>query len=273
MPGDHHIGAVLGSYRIESLIGRGAMGVVYLAEHLHLQRKVALKVLAHHLADDEAFRNRFVRESRLAAALEHPNIIPVYDAGDSNGELYIAMRFVDGTDLATIIEREGRLDTSRILSILSRVGSALDAAHRRGLVHRDVKPGNILIGHPRDPDEEVFLSDFGVVKAMDASTQLTRPGYFVGTIAYTAPEAFGGEQLDSRADVYSLACVLYECLCGSPPFVFDSQAAVIARSEEHTSELQSHVNIVCRLLLAKKKKKKQKKKKKKKKKKERKKEK
>ena len=222
------IGAVLAGYRVESLLGRGGMSVVYLAEHVSLGRKVALKVLASPLAHDPSFRERFMRESQRAAGLDHPNVIPIYDAGevdggDADGLLYIAMRYVDGPDLRSLLRREGRLGVGRTLFMLEQVASALDAAHDNDLIHRDVKPSNILIA---EPSEHVYLTDFGVAKQTSAP-DLTRTGIFVGTIEYAAPEQIEGLTLDRRTDVYALGCVLYECLAGRPPFERDAEVAVM----------------------------------------------
>ncbi len=222
------IGAVLAGYRVESLLGRGGMSVVYLAEHVRLGRKVALKVLASPLAHDESFRERFTWESQRAAGLDHPNVIPIYDAGeidggDADGLLYIAMRYVDGSDLRSLLKREGRLGVGRTLYMIEQVASALDAAHDRDLIHRDVKPSNILIA---EPSEHVYLTDFGVAKQTTAP-DLTRTGIFVGTIEYAAPEQIEGLTLDRRTDVYALGCVLYECLAGRPPFEREAEVAVM----------------------------------------------
>ena len=222
------IGAVLAGYRVESLLGRGGMSVVYLAEHVSLGRKVALKVMASPLAHDPSFRERFMRESQRAAGLDHPNVIPIYDAGevdggDADGLLYIAMRYVDGPDLRSLLRREGRLGVGRTLYMLEQVASALDAAHDNDLIHRDVKPSNILIA---EPSEHVYLTDFGVAKQTSAP-DLTRTGIFVGTIEYAAPEQIEGLTLDRRTDVYALGCVLYECLAGRPPFERDAEVAVM----------------------------------------------
>jgi serine/threonine protein kinase len=198
--GDLSAGTLVGSYRIESLVGRGGMGVVYRAQHTRLKRLAALKVLAPEWANDRGFHERFQRESELAAAIDHPNIIPVYDAGEADGFLYIAMRFVDGTDLRELLDREGPLTAARALDLLEKVAAGLDAAHRRGLVHRDVKPGNIMIADPGDAEaEQVFLTDFGLVKHVGAPASVTRTGYFVGTVDYAAPEQFRGETLDGHA--------------------------------------------------------------------------
>jgi serine/threonine-protein kinase len=226
------IGSRVGGYRVERVIGQGGMGRVYLAEHLHLGRKDAVKVLSPELAEDENFRERFVRESQMAGSLYHPNIIPVFDAGEWEGMLYIAMRYVEGTDLRELMMQEGRLDPTQAIRMLAKVANALDAAHARGLIHRDVKPGNIMIetaqnGAPMDM-EHVYLTDFGLVKRMEGGrTSLTRAGTFLGTIDYAAPEQLEGKPLDGRTDVYSLGCVLFECLTGQVPFDRDSDAAVM----------------------------------------------
>jgi serine/threonine-protein kinase len=218
---DRRIGTELAGYRIVEPLGRGGTSVVYRAEHVRLGRQAALKLLAPVLGE-AGFRERFLRESRLAASIEHPSILPVYDAGEEDGFLYIAMACVEGSDLKTLLAEEGRLPVRRALRILGQIGSALDAAHARGLVHRDVKPANILVG----ADDRTYLSDFGVVKEL-ASNGMTRTGTFVGTIEYCAPEQIEGRAVDGRADVYSLACVLYECLTGTPPFHRPSEVAVL----------------------------------------------
>jgi tRNA A-37 threonylcarbamoyl transferase component Bud32 len=222
------IGTTIAGYRIESLLGRGGMSVVYLAEHMRLGRKVALKVLAPALARDDAFRERFIYESQRAAELDHPNVISIYDAGeveggDADGLLYIAMRYVRGADLRSILQEEGPLSVGRTLFMLEQVASALDAAHDRDLIHRDVKPSNILVAQPSD---HVYLTDFGIVKHT-TSRGLTRTGIFVGTADYAAPEQIEGRPLDGRTDVYALGCVLYECLTGKPPFDREAEVAVM----------------------------------------------
>jgi serine/threonine protein kinase len=221
-PGDEVAG-----HRLERIIGRGGMSVVYLAEHLRLGRRVALKVLAPQFAEDPGFRQRFIRESRTAAALDHPNIVTVYDAGEFNGLLYISMRFVEGSDLGRVLSEGGAIEPWRTMTIVSQVGSALDAAHAEGLVHRDVKPGNILLSQPGTAIERAFLSDFGVTKRMTSNAALTRTGQFVGTVDYVAPEQILGEQVDGRTDVYSLGCVLYRCLSGHIPFPRPTDVAAI----------------------------------------------
>jgi serine/threonine-protein kinase len=222
------IGTVFAGYRVEALLGRGGMSVVYLAEHIRLGRKVALKVLAAPLAHDESYRERFIRESQRAAELDHPNVIPIYDAGeldggDADGILYIAMRYVQGSDLRTILRRDGPIGVGRTVFVLDQIASALDAAHDMDLIHRDVKPSNILVAEPTD---HVYLTDFGVAKQTTAP-DLTRTGMFIGTVDYAAPEQIEGLALDGRTDVYALGCVLYECLAGRPPFDREAEVAVM----------------------------------------------
>jgi streptogramin lyase/predicted Ser/Thr protein kinase len=205
-------GATFAGYRVESLVGRGGMGVVYRATDLSLERPVALKLIAPELAQDERFRARFLREPRLAAALDHPSVVPIYEAGEHEGQLYLAMRYVEGSDLKTLLEREQPLSAERSVSILAQIADALDAAHRRGLVHRDVKPANVLL----DEDGHAYLTDFGITKQLGGES--TDTGRVVGTLDYLAPEQIRGEEVDGRTDCYALACVLYECLAGAPPF-------------------------------------------------------
>jgi len=209
-------------FRIERELGRGGMGVVYLAEHVHLGRRVALKFLGPGLAETDDFRERFVRESRLAASLHHPNIVTVYDAGEADGRLYIAMQYIDGTDLATVLSKEGALEPERALTILEQIASALDAAHAEGLVHRDVKPANVLMR-----DGHAYLTDFGLTKRTTSATSLTATGQFVGTAQYMAPEQIMGEAVDGRADIYALGCILFHCLTGVAPFERENSVAVI----------------------------------------------
>jgi serine/threonine-protein kinase len=225
---DPRVGTVLAGHRLLSVIGRGGMSVVYLAEHIGLHRTVALKVLSADLAEDETFRERFIRESRMAAALDHPNIVTVYDAGEANGLLYISMRNVEGTDLEHLLKEETRLDPGRATAIVAQVAAALDSAHEAGLVHRDVKPGNILLAaEPGASADHAFLSDFGVTKRVETRAGLTRTGQFVGTVDYVAPEQIHDDDVDGRADVYSLACVLYRCLVGEVPFPRETEVATI----------------------------------------------
>jgi serine/threonine protein kinase len=218
---DRRIDTEVGGYRIVEAIGKGGTSVVYRAEHVRLGRTAALKLLTPQLGESD-FRDRFLRESKLAASLDHPNIVPVYDAGEADDVLYIAMACVDGSDLKALLVEEGRLPLRRALRIVSQIASALDAAHARGLVHRDVKPANILIG----PNDRALLSDFGVVKEL-TSRGATRTGSFVGTIEYCAPEQIEGRDVDRRADVYALACVFYECVVGTSPFQRSSDVAIL----------------------------------------------
>jgi predicted Ser/Thr protein kinase len=208
-------------YSVEGELGRGGMGVVYRATHLRLQRTVALKVLAPELSRDTAFRSRFDEEARVAASIEHPNVIPIYDAGDAGGLLYLAMRYVEGTDLSAAIAA-GPIDGRRAARLIDEIGGALDAAHARGLVHRDVKPANILL----DAEGKAYLTDFGLTKLVDASG-LTQTGQIVGTPHYMAPEQVEGRRVDARADVYSLGCTLYHALVGRVPFARTTTPAVM----------------------------------------------
>ena len=202
------------------------MGVVYRATDARLGRKVALKVLPPEYGDDQAFRARFLLESRLAASIDHPGVIPIYEAGDAGGQLYIAMRYVDGTDLGELLRREGALDAVRALALVAQLGAALDAAHARGLVHRDIKPSNALVARQGDA-EHVYLSDFGLSKEVVGDATLSASGELVGTVRYMAPEVIRSGHADARSDLYSLGCLLFECLAGEAPFPGPSDAAVI----------------------------------------------
>ena len=210
-------------------IGRGGMAVVYRARDVRLGRWVALKVLAGDLARDDAFRRRFIRESRAAAAVDHPNIIPIFDAGEAGGVLFIAMRYVGGQDVHSLLNRAGPLPPARAAGIVAQVASALDAAHACGLVHRDVKPANMLLGGLAEDGSEdhTYLSDFGISKTSQATTNLTLTGQVLGTLNYLAPEQIEGRPVDGRADAYSLACAAFEMLAGAPPFRRDQSLAVM----------------------------------------------
>ena len=218
-------GDVFVDYRIEGLAGRGGMGVVYRATQISLERTVALKVIAPALADDDDFRRRFVAESKAAASVEHPNVIPVYYAGEREGVLFIVMRYVDGPDLRALVRVQDRLDVEHAAHIVSEVAGALDAAHRHGLVHRDVKPANILL----DQDDHAYLTDFGLTKgvASTAGGGASRSGGWVGTLGYVAPEQIRGERIDARTDVYALGCVLVYALTGKAPYAGDSDEATL----------------------------------------------
>ncbi len=214
----------MAGYRVESRIGRGGMGVVFLAEHQTLRRRAALKIIAPDLADDSDFRQRFLREARIAATLTHPNVVTVYDAGEIDGLLYIAMQYVPGPDLAAILREERRLGPYRVLDIGRQVAAALDAAHAAGLIHRDVKPANVLID-----GRHAYLTDFGLTKdrASGSGASLTRAGEVVGTTAYLAPEQVEGKEVDGRADGYALACLIFHTLSGEVPFPRDNDMAIL----------------------------------------------
>jgi streptogramin lyase len=259
----HHtqpsIGDILAGYRVDAFVGSGGMGEVYRAFDMRLGRNVALKVLVPRLADDEGFRQRFLHESRLAASLDHPNVIPVYEAGEAEGRLFIAMRFVEGTDLRQVLSDEGVLEPARALALLAPVAGALDTAHAKGLVHRDVKPANILVAAEpaADPPEHVYLSDFGLTTL---SSDLSDAGPFTGTADYAAPELVTRGPVDRRTDVYALGCVLFECLTGEPPFRGESMMAVlwghvndpVPAASARNSDLPDGIDDVLRKALAKK---------------------
>jgi YVTN family beta-propeller protein len=225
-------GATFAGYSIEREIGRGGMGVVYLAAHERLDRRVALKLISPESAGDRLSRERFIRESRLAAAIEHPHAVPIYEAGDQDGTLFIAMRYVEGTDLRALLASEQWLAPDRAVGLLADVAGALDDAHGRGLVHRDVKPGNILIGDVGGEDW-AYLTDFGLTKRTGGS-DLTESGEWVGTLDYASPEQIRGERLDARSDVYALGCVLFEALSGRVPF----------ERPDEVAKLYAHLNDV-----------------------------
>jgi ketosteroid isomerase-like protein len=210
-------GAHIAGCRIESVAGRGGMGIVYRATQLSLARPVALKLIAPEHAADAGFRERFERESRMAAAIDHPNIIPVYAAGEEDGRLYLAMRWVEGTDLHRLLREQGRLEPVRAARIIDQVGGALDAAHAAGLVHRDVKPANVLLS-----GEHAYLADFGLTRLAGSNDTMTTAGHFLGTVDYMAPEQFRNGEVDARTDVYALGCVLFAALTGAPPFPRDT---------------------------------------------------
>jgi ABC-type transport system substrate-binding protein/class 3 adenylate cyclase/tRNA A-37 threonylcarbamoyl transferase component Bud32 len=215
-------GTLVSGYRIDRLIGSGATGAVYLARDETLDRPVALKILAPEMARDERFRERFLRESRAAAGIEHASIIPIYAAGEADGLFYLAMRYVEGGDLGDLIEQRGRLEGEQVLVLLGQVAAALDAAHAAGLLHRDVKPGNILVDGTR-----AWLADFGLAKHASTVNSLSRDNSFAGTVDYIAPEQIQGGDVDSRADIYALGCVVFQALAGRAPFQRDNHLAVV----------------------------------------------
>ncbi|MEV5409316.1 serine/threonine-protein kinase [Thermopolyspora sp. NPDC052614] len=256
------IGTRLGDYLVESVVGRGGMATVYRAHDHRLNRAVALKVLAPQLSHDPRFRDRFIRESRLVASIDHPHIIPIYEAGESNELLFIAMRYVDGSDLRKLIQSGGPLPIARAGRLFTQIASALDAAHLNGLVHRDVKPANILVaeGPASDPEaDHVYLTDFGLTKSTYAEAGLTSQGQFMGTPRYVAPEQIRGLPVDGRGDLYAFACVVYEALTGLPPFQRDTELALLYAHVSHEPppltpyrpELPHAVNAVMARALAK----------------------
>ncbi len=224
-------GTEFAGHRIEGIAGRGGFGVVYRARHLALDHIVALKLISSGRAGDEAFRERFKSESRIAVSIRHPNVVAVHNAGEEDGLLFVTMDFIEGVDLRGLLNREGRLTPEEAVDVITPVASALDAAHAKGLVHRDIKPGNILIDE-RGGGRHVFLTDFGLSKQMDATSGLTASGAFVGTLDYSAPEQIRGQRLDARTDVYALACVTFELLTGDTPF---------AEQEEQVAKLYAHL--------------------------------
>ncbi len=216
------VGSDFAGYRVEALVGRGGMGIIYRGTDLRLDRPVAIKLIASDRATDAHSRQRFEREARLTAAIDHPNVIPIYAAGEEEGHLYLVMRYVSGTDLAGLLKARGGLDPERAAGITAQVAEALDAAHAAGLVHRDIKPANVLLA-----GEHVYLSDFGITRAVDSGTRLTDSGQWLGSVDFCSPEQLRGERTDARSDVYALGCVLYSALTGSPPHHRDTPAATM----------------------------------------------
>ncbi|HEX5028256.1 MAG TPA: protein kinase [Gaiellaceae bacterium] len=244
---DPRVGSELLEYHLGELIGRGGMGVVYRAHDPRLKREVALKVLAPEYASDERFRERFLIETEAAAALEHPNVIPIHDAGEVDGQLYLVMRLATGGDLKQRLAAEGMLEPREALALCGQVADALDAAHARGLVHRDVKPSNILLDH----HSHVYLADFGLSRRLSEQAPGFEAGLSLGTPAYVAPEQIEGKEIDGRADQYSLACLLHECLTGRPPFPRGSEAAVLFAHLEEPPPAPPGLEAVMRRALAK----------------------
>jgi YVTN family beta-propeller protein len=245
---DPRIGSELFGYRVEALLGRGGMGVVYKAYDPRLKRYVALKLIAPELSEDERFRERFLAESELAASLDHPNVVPIYDAFDAEGRLAIAMRYVEGTDLKQLLQTERVLDPGRAMAICGQVAAALDAAHARGLIHRDVKPSNVLLAET----EHVYLADFGLSRRLAELPGGPEDRLSVGTPSYVSPEQIERGSADGRADQYALGCLLYESLTGQPPFVRDSELAVLwahvqeepPAASEHNPDLPIEIDAV-----------------------------
>jgi hypothetical protein len=211
-------------YRVERRLGRGGMGVLYLAVEPGLERRVALKLIAPEAASDEVFARRFAEESRIAASIEHPNVVPIYAAGEEAGVPYIAMRYVAGADLARRLVREGRLPAQIAVELIAQIGNGLDAIHAAGLIHRDVKPANVLLSGD-DGGDHAYITDFGVARNVATESGLTQTGRFVGTLDYVAPEQISGGTIDARVDVYALGCLLFKLLTGEVPFPREGEAA------------------------------------------------
>src|SRR3954470_7256987 len=232
-------GSEFGDWRIDRLIGRGGMGVVYRATDRRLNRPVAIKLIADDRAGDPGFRERFEREAQLTAAIDHPNVIPVYAAGEIDGQLYLATRFVDGTDLHQSLRRNGPLEPQRAADVVQQVGEALDAAHAAGLVHRDVKPANVLLS-----GRHAYLSDFGLTRPVAAEARLTDTDERLGTVDFMSPEQLRAERTDARSDVYALGCLLYTTLTGRPPFNRPTAAATItAHLESQVPRVSNHPGV------------------------------
>src|SRR4051812_10343160 len=217
-------GSELAGYRIEGVAGRGGMGTVYRATDIALDRPVALKLIADEFAGDQEFRERFRRESRLAASIRHPHVVTVFRAGEEDGRLYIAMDFVEGTDLKSLLDERGVLEPAVARVIVAQVASALDAAHAKAMVHRDVKPANVLLAG-EGAGLHAYLTDFGLTKITGSGSAMTQTGTFVGTVDYAAPEQLHGIRVDARTDVYSVACVLYQAVTGQVPYTRESNVA------------------------------------------------
>jgi len=207
-------GSTIAGYEVESVVGAGGIGILYRARQVRLDRPVALKLVESDTAQDPVIRERLRREARTVAALDHPNVVPLYEAGEEDGTVYIATRWVEGTELGTLIQRDGPLEPVRAARLAAQIASALEVAHEQGLVHRDVKPSNVIL----TPEDHVYLTDFGLAKRAGSAAGLTGVDQMLGTVDYVAPEQIEGTEPDARGDVYSLGCVLFETLTGAPPF-------------------------------------------------------
>lgn len=219
-------GSVFAGHRIEALIGEGGMGRVYRATELESGREVAMKVLIPEISRDDRQRSRFKREARVAAALDHPHVVPIFEADERDGRLYITMHLIEGGDVRDAVRSRGPLDPGFAVQILRQVCSALDAAHEKGLVHRDIKPGNLMLGGTEE-EPHAYLTDFSLVRGGEGEETITKAGAIVGTLDYMSPEQLRGEEVDRFADVYALGCVLVYMLTGKPPFPRDSEPAIM----------------------------------------------
>ena len=207
-------GATFGGYEVESVVGLGGIGILYRARQLRLDRPVALKLVESDMARDPVVRERLRREARAVASLDHPNVVPLYEAGEEDGTVYIVTRWVEGTELGTLIDEEGPLEFHRAARTAAQIADALEIAHEKGFVHRDVKPSNVIL----TAENHVYLTDFGLAKRAETAAGLTGADQLLGTVDYVSPEQIEGSQPDARSDIYSVGCVLYEMLAGEPPF-------------------------------------------------------
>lgn len=256
---DQRVGAEIAGYIIEDAIGRGGMGVVYRATRLKDSQRVALKLMLPELAANIDFRDRFMDEAEVTPFIDHPNIVPIYESGEADGELFIAMKLIDGMDMKRLIRQETRLTPRRAMDLLGQTASALDAAHEHGIVHRDVKPQNIMVSKRLEQTEQVFLTDFGLIRPVGSESTASRTGQIFGSIQYMSPEQIEGSGDDGRGDVYSLACVAYECLTGVIPFERPNEVGVIwahihddpPRVTDVVSNLPGGLNSVIRQGMAK----------------------
>lgn len=235
-------GSTIAGYRLERVIGRGGMGIVYAAHDDHLGRSVALKLIAPEFTADGSLRERFLAESRIAASLDHPNVVPVYEAGEADGALFLAMQLVEGRDLRAALLEQGAMPPERAIPVIVQIASALEAAHTQGLVHRDVKPSNILLTAGAHGDH-AYLSDFGLCKAVDSKVEISDTGQPIGTAEYMAPEQIRGEHADPRSDIYSLGCVALQCLTGTPPFAGDDLAVMVGHLEQSPRQLHGNATL------------------------------
>jgi serine/threonine protein kinase len=222
-------GSTIAGYEIEGVVGAGGIGILYRARQLRHDRPVALKLVEPEVAGDPLVRERLRREARTVAALDHPNVVPLYEAGEENGTVFIVTRWVDGTELGTLVQREGHLEPARAARIAAQIASALEVAHEKGLIHRDVKPSNMIV----TPEDHVYLTDFGLTKREGSAEGLTMAAHLLGTIDYVAPEQIEGDEPGALGDVYGLACVLFEMLTGAAPF---------AGEKGGTAKMWAHIN-------------------------------